>query len=128
YRLGTKAGLDFAKLTGDFNPIHWIPGAARATGFRNVILHGFGTMSRAWEGVIRNVYAGDPSRITEWDCRFTRPLVLPKKVGLYLHDSPNADSPNDEHGVYVGDAAGGPAYLVGTYSQRGHHDESGYQQ
>jgi len=133
YRLGTRAGLDFAKLTGDFNPIHWIPGAARATGFRNVILHGFGTMSRAWEGVIRNVYAGDPSRITQWDCRFTRPLVLPAKVGLYVHDSPDADGadgadgPNDEHRVYVGDAAGGPAYLVGHYGEHGLHDELGYE-
>jgi len=106
YRLGPKAGLDFAKLTGDFNPIHWIPAAARASGFRNVILHGFGTMSRAWEGIIKNVYAGDPRGIRVWDCRFTRPLVLPAKVGLYLDDA---------RGVYVGDAKSGPAYLVGTY-------------
>lgn len=115
FRLGTSAGLDFAKLTGDFNPIHWIPGAARASGFRNVILHGFGTMSRAWEGVVRNVYAGDPSRITEWDCRFTRPLVLPAKVGLYLEDSPGQEPGGQQHRVYVGDAVGGPAYLVGGF-------------
>ena len=25
WRLGPDAGLDFAKLTGDFNPVHWIP-------------------------------------------------------------------------------------------------------
>lgn len=108
FRLGPKAGLDFAKLTGDFNPIHWIPAAARASGFRNVILHGFGTMSRAWEGIIRNVYAGDPRGIRTWDCRFTRPLVLPADVGLYLDET-------DQRTVYVGDAKGGPAYLIGNY-------------
>jgi hypothetical protein len=106
FRLGPDAGLDFAKLTGDFNPIHWIPGAARASGFRNVILHGFGSMSRAWEGIVRNVYAGDPRALRRWDCRFTRPLVLPARVGLFL---------DDDHGVFVGDAKGGPAYLVGSY-------------
>ncbi len=106
FRLGPKAGLDFAKLTGDFNPIHWIPGAARASGFRNVILHGFGTMSRAWEGIVRNVYAGDVRAIRRWDCRFTRPLVLPAKVGLFT---------GEDRDVYVGDAKSGPAYLVGSH-------------
>jgi hypothetical protein len=34
--------------------------------------------------------------------------VLPAKVGLYI----------DDDSVFVGDAPGGPAYLVGTYSVR----------
>ena len=107
--LGPKAGLEFALLTGDFNPIHWVAPAARAAGFRNVILHGFSTMARAIEGLNRNVFAGDVSRLEVIDVRFTRPLVLPARVGLYL----------DGEGVFVGDAPGGPAYLVGTYSARG---------
>ena len=44
WNLSASAGLEFAKLTGDFNPIHWVPAYARASGFRNVILHGFATM------------------------------------------------------------------------------------
>ena len=43
--------LDFAKLTGDFNPIHWVPAYARASGFRSCILHGFATMSYAMEAI-----------------------------------------------------------------------------
>src|SRR5690606_12288746 len=58
WRLPANAGLDFAKLTGDFNPIHWIPRYARASGFRNVILHGFSTMARAAEGLNRGLFAG----------------------------------------------------------------------
>jgi len=108
WRIGAKAGLDFAKLTGDFNPIHWIPPAARAAGFRNVILHGFSTMARAIEGLNRNLFAGDVSKLEVIDVKFTRPLVLPAQVGLYVHDV----------GVFVGDAPGGPAYLVGTYKVR----------
>lgn len=105
FKVGANAGLDFAKLTGDFNPIHWIKPAARASGFPSVILHGFGTMARAIEGLNRNLFAGDVHRLTKWSCRFTKPLVLPAKAGLYA-------SGND---VFVGVAAGGPAYLVGHY-------------
>jgi acyl dehydratase len=108
WKLGTKVGLEFAKLTGDFNPIHWIPPAARASGFRNVINHGFSTMARAIEGLNRTLFSGDVSRLESIDVKFTKPLVLPARVGLYIED----DS------VYVGDAPGGPAYLVGTYSVR----------
>jgi hypothetical protein len=105
FNVGPNAGLDFAKLTGDFNPIHWIRPAARASGFPSVILHGFGTMARALEGLNRNLFAGDVQRLKKWSCRFTKPLVLPAKAGLYVKD-------ND---VFVGVAPGGPAYLVGHY-------------
>jgi acyl dehydratase len=105
FKVGPKAGLDFAKLTGDFNPVHWIPGYARAFGFPNVILHGFSTMARAMEGINRSLFAGDVTRIQKWTCRFTKPLVLPARAGIYVRGNE----------VFVGVAVGGPAYLVGTF-------------
>jgi acyl dehydratase len=108
-RLGRDAGLGYAKLTGDFNPIHWLPAYARASGFPNVILHGFGTLAHAWEGLNRRLFGGDVHAIASFDAKFTRPLVLPHEVGLYVLG----------HEVFVGDAPGGPAYLIGTYSTRG---------
>jgi hypothetical protein len=108
FRLGPKAGLDFAKLTGDFNPVHWVPGWARAFGFRNVILHGFGTLARAIEALNRGLFAGDVDALAEIDVRFTRPLVLPARVGVYVRGT----------SVWVGDAPGGPAYLEGTFKVR----------
>jgi hypothetical protein len=105
WKLRADAGLDFAKLTGDFNPVHWVPAYARAFGFRNTILHGFGTMARAIEGLNRGVFAGDVDALREVHVRFTRPLVLPARVGLYVR--------GDE--LYVGDAPAGPAYLTGTF-------------
>ncbi len=108
-KVGPKAGLDFAKLTGDFNPIHWVPAYARSFGFRGVILHGFGTMGRAIEAINRNVLAGDVTAMKTFDCRFTRPLHIPARVGVYV---------DAQNGVYVGDAPGGPAYLVGSYETR----------
>src|SRR5690606_12048844 len=107
--LGATAGLDFAKLTGDFNPVHWIPPYAKAFGFRNTILHGFSTMARAYESVVRGRLAGDVTAIREFEVRFTRPLVLPAKVGVYV----------DGGDLFVGDAPSGPAYLVGSYSTVG---------
>lgn len=105
WRLGPDAGLDFAKLTGDFNPVHWVPRWARAFGFKNTILHGFATLARAIEGLNRARFAGNIDAIREIDVRFTRPLVLPARVGLY--------SIGDR--VWVGDAPGGPAYLEGKF-------------
>jgi hypothetical protein len=105
WRLSADAGLDFAKLTGDFNPIHWIPAAARASGFPNMILHGFGTMARAIEGLNRGLFAWDVTRLKKWSCRLTKPLVLPGKAGLYVKGNE----------VFVGVAPGGPALLVGTF-------------
>jgi hypothetical protein len=105
FDIGPNAGLDFAKLTGDFNPIHWIKPAAKASGFPNVILHGFGTMARTIEGLNRNVFGGDPTKLKKWSCRFTKPLVLPAKASLFVRGNE----------VYVGVAAGGPAYLVGNF-------------
>ena len=108
WNLREDAGLEFAMLTGDFNPVHWVSPYARAFGFRNTILHGFATMARAWEGLNRRLYSGDVSAIESFDVQFTRPLVLPHRVGLYV----------DGNDLYVGDAPGGPAYLVGKFTTR----------
>ncbi|MFO0634839.1 MAG: MaoC/PaaZ C-terminal domain-containing protein [Nannocystaceae bacterium] len=105
WKLAPGAGLDFAKLTGDFNPVHWIRPYARAAGFRSTILHGFATLARTIEGLQRTMFAGSVHALAEIDVKFTKPLVLPAKVGLYVR--------GDE--VWVGDAPGGPAYLAGKF-------------
>jgi len=105
-RIREDAGLDFAKLTGDFNPIHWVKAYARASGFRTVILHGFSTFARAIEALNRARFAGDPSRLRTIDVRLSRPLVLPARVGVYV---------SGDGGIWVGDAPGGGAYLEGRF-------------
>ncbi len=108
WALSAGAGLAYAKLTGDFNPIHWLPAYAKASGFRNVILHGFATMAYALEGLNRSLFAGDVSALRALDVRFTSPLVLPAKVTLYLSDGDR---------IMVGDAPGGRAYLTGSFQR-----------
>jgi acyl dehydratase len=105
WEIPDDAGLDFAKLTGDFNPLHWISPYARMAGFPNVILHGFSTMARTFETLKNEAFKGRRN-IDVLDVKFTKPLVLPTDVGVYLDDS---------NGVYVGDAPSGPHYMAGTY-------------
>jgi hypothetical protein len=107
--LPRDAGLSFAKLTGDFNPIHWLAPYAKAAGFRSVILHGFGTFARSVEALNRGVFGGDVHKLRTLEARFTRPLALPHDVGFYVQ----------EHELFVGDAPLGPAYLTGHYETVG---------
>ncbi len=106
FSLGASAGLEYAKLTGDFNPIHWVPAAARASGFKSCILHGFATMAHAVEGLVKSLLAGDVNAIRSLDVSFTSPLLLPARVGLYVEGET----------LFVGDAPGGRAYLTGAFA------------
>lgn len=106
WKLPHDAGLAYAMLCGDFNPVHWIAPYAKAFGFRSTILHGFATMARAAECITRSLYSGDVTAITMIDVQFVKPLVLPARVGCYV---------TDEGELFVGDAPGGPAYLKGTF-------------
>ena len=109
WRLSGRAGLDFALLTGDFNPVHWIPAVARMSGFRGAILHGYASMARLIESLNRQLLAGDPTRLAVVDVRFSAPIVLPGEVGVFLHG---------EDECYVGKAPGAPACLTGIYTLR----------
>jgi acyl dehydratase len=106
WRIGRDAGLHFAILTGDFNPIHWMKPAARAAGFSGPILHGFAMLARTIEGVVRARFAGDATRVRVWDARFVRPLHLPADIGLF--------SLGDR--AWLGDAPGGAPYAVVSLS------------
>jgi acyl dehydratase len=121
WKIGADAGLSFAKLTGDFNPVHWVPAYARAFGFKSCILHGFATMARAMEGLHRGLLSGDVRRVRMLDVQFTSPLLLPARVGLYLDALPVENGGR----IVVGDAPGGRAYLTGSFELTGANPNSG---
>jgi acyl dehydratase len=110
FEVDARAGLEFAVLTGDFNPIHWVPLAAKAAGFRGMILHGFATLARAFEAVVRAKLGGDPGRLKVIEARFVKPLVLPGRAVVCA---------SGDGGVWVGESAGGEAYLEGRFETRG---------
>ena len=107
-KLPANAGLSFAKLTGDFNPIHWLAPYAKASGFKNVILHGFGTFALAAEALVQHVFDGDPEQLQTMEARFTRPLVLPAEVSVFVLAGD----------VFVGTETEKPAFMTGTFARK----------
>jgi acyl dehydratase len=65
----------YAGAATDFNPIHYSEHFARRVGLPGVIAHGTLTMGTALR-VVTN-WVGDPSRVTSYFVRFTRPVVVP---------------------------------------------------
>jgi len=105
FTLNIDDGLNFAKLTGDFNPIHWVRFYAKIAGFPDMILHGFSTMARTAEILIKNRFSGQVELLKMFDVRFVRPLVLPNSVSVFIFQDQ----------IWVGHAAGGAAYLTGRF-------------
>jgi hypothetical protein len=101
WALEREAGLEFALLTGDFNPLHWLAPYARAMGFRSTILHGFAAMARAHSGLERAL----SRHLRVLDVRFVRPITLPARVSLYV----------DGEAVFVA-APGEPVYMTGSFA------------
>ncbi len=102
--LSKRSGLDFALLTGDFNPVHWVGVYARISGFRSVILHGLGTFAHTVETLNRTVLNGQPDQLKMLELRFTRPLLLPGTPAVYCCEDGD---------IYVGDAPGKAPYAMG---------------
>ncbi|HEY4994182.1 MAG TPA: MaoC family dehydratase [Nakamurella sp.] len=74
YRVTRKQLVQYAGAAGDFNAIHWNQRVALDVGLPDVIAHGMFTMASA--GRIVTNWAGDPGRITQFEVRFTRPVVV----------------------------------------------------
>ena len=65
-------GLNFALLTGDFNPIHWVGFLAKLSPFKRKVLHGFGMFTRTIETL--QASAGKP--VKRIHVRFINPAFL----------------------------------------------------
>ena len=64
----------YAGASGDFNPIHYRDDVATGVGLPGVIAHGMLTMGLAVQPVVD--WAGDPARVSDYQVRFTRPVVV----------------------------------------------------
>lgn len=64
----------YAEASGDHNPIHLDPVAAREAGFPNPILHGMCTMAFAARALVDNLAGGDPTRVRRISVEFARPV------------------------------------------------------
>jgi acyl dehydratase len=75
--------IKYAGASGDFNVIHWNERIATDVGLPDVIAHGMLTMGLAISVVTD--WLGDPTRLVDYGCRFTRPVIVPDDgVGAVL--------------------------------------------
>jgi acyl dehydratase len=84
WRLPGGLGRDYRRVSGDPNPIHTSRIAARAFGFARPIIHGMWTHARLLAALAPRL----PDTYTV-EVAFTRPILLPAKVGAWWH--PDAD-------------------------------------
>ncbi|MCW2655019.1 MAG: Dehydratase [Mycobacterium sp.] len=95
----------YASVSGDHNPIHTNPLAAKLFGFPTVIAHGMFTAAAA----LANIEGQLPDAV-RYSVRFGKPVVLPAKVGLYV------DRGAKGWEVALRNPSKGYPYLTGTVS------------
>jgi acyl dehydratase len=73
--LGTRPEMALIyRLSGDYNPLHAEPAAAKAAGFPRPILHGLGTFGVSGHALLKTMCGYDPARLTSFAARFSAPV------------------------------------------------------
>ncbi|HEY4066198.1 MAG TPA: MaoC/PaaZ C-terminal domain-containing protein [Burkholderiaceae bacterium] len=62
------------RLSGDHNPLHFDPAAARRAGFPGPILHGLATFGVAGHGLVKALCGGAPENLIAMGGRFSSPV------------------------------------------------------
>ena len=81
WSLPADLGRQYARVSGDFNPIHLYPLTARALGFKRQIAHGMWTMARCVAALENRL----PDAVTV-DVSFRKPAFLPGKVAFGVEE------------------------------------------
>lgn len=109
WRLPGGAGRRYARVSGDYNPIHLWSWTARPFGFRAPILHGYATAARAAHALVAERLRGDPAALRRMRILFRAPLPLPSTVVLQVSDA------GPEHRFRVAAPDGATVYAEGAY-------------
>jgi len=80
--LPADIGRRYAKLSGDFNPIHLWPWSARLLGFKKPIVHGMYSVAKAQA----SLEAAGVGKITQLSAHFIKPVALPGEA-ILTHDT-----------------------------------------
>ncbi|GEA11873.1 hypothetical protein KUL49_22480 [Alteromonas sp. KUL49] len=74
-------GRSYAKISGDYNPIHLFGATAKLFGFKQPIAHGMWTLAQS----ISSAATAVTGEITEIQCSFKRPIPLPSSIEVLQH-------------------------------------------
>jgi acyl dehydratase len=75
----SNVGRRYARVSGDFNPMHWSYIGARLLGFRRMIAHGLWTQARA----LACLLPPETSRGATLTTEFKSPLLLPARAAVW---------------------------------------------
>lgn len=111
-RLPANLGRRYARVSGDYNPIHLWPWSARLLGFHRPILHGACIEAMVAHALIDDRLGGDAGALRRLQIAFRAPLPLPAAVQLQvaerrrfrLVDTDRADGRPYAEGCYLGKA------------------------
>jgi acyl dehydratase len=62
------------RLSGDRNPLHAEPAAAKLAGYPRPIMHGLGNFGIAGHAVLKTMCSYDPNKLAAFACRFSAPV------------------------------------------------------
>lgn len=96
WRLDATAGRRYARLSGDWNPIHLYHWSARLMGLRTPIIHGMHTLAASCAALEKHA----DRHATSIACRFRAPVALGATVSL---------KEDSESGEFEVEAGGKPA-------------------
>lgn len=89
----------YAGASGDFNPIHFNDPIAKQVGLDGVLAHGMLTMGAAVQPIVD--WIGDPTRVANYQVRFTRPVWVPEIGGSVLKVSAKIQKLDPEQRIAV---------------------------
>ena len=77
------------RLSGDYNPLHADPAAARKAGYQQPILHGRCTFSVAGHAILKTCCGYDPARFRSMEGRFSSPVYPGETIRTEIWRSGN---------------------------------------
>jgi len=91
WNIPNNRGKKYAKITGDYNPIHISPLAAKLFGFKRDIAHGFGVLAEAIEYSTAIAQAGGVEKMLQVNVVFKGPVYLNSDVYMHQNSQQNAN-------------------------------------
>lgn len=110
WQLPAQLGRDYAKASGDFNPLHLHALTAKAFGFPRAIAHGMWTLGRS----IAALQPSKPLGAAYAHGEFRSPIFLPSETTLWSAGVP-ASLPTTARDFEVRDIAGERLHLRGRF-------------
>jgi len=96
------------RLSGDYNPLHIDPDAARFGGFPAPILHGLCTLGHASDALLRELAGSDPQAFGSLRLRFVSPVYPGEELTVRVW--------REAQGEYLFDALSGERRVLGNGS------------